>query len=507
MGIFGCYEGSACIPQEKQKEFTENVIKLLDYGGMMQFEQVCIYGKEVMLIKPVEMNAEGKAYFHYNYFEDNAWESAGYDVNGMYFFSGKIGSREFCDVVTAIHALYELYDEGVGMTQIDGENVEISPCIGWINHVLGTEFSLQKRFDLWKYFERYCLDKLENGDDDFTDSYDVMDMVPPDLYAAMGGTDFADIWYVSKGTDSIQPEELVSGSYPETIYKCRELLRQYLGEKRSDEREKAWDMIKVLLTSERDERAKWLEGEIGQIAQMSLRIPAHMLAFLACEIENKDFWVVWAEVRKEAYMDAELSGYASDELIKERKIRIGKPVGKITTAEYLCQDDSFAFWDTPEELKGKPDYYLSDDDRAFWWDGSENVVLSKEMDEWLTELARQHKHIMDEVILEEKDKEKFLNGLLSLLEEIEHLYKRVFCFQNMFYEFLQNAIDKRYIAAIKLLERLALENREKGKVIEKIKSWWDITSRNVTHNEGRLVMKRYLSVMANRELRKRYFGF
>ncbi len=507
MGTFGCYEGSACIPEEKQREFTENVIKLLNYGGMMQFEQVCMYGKKVTLIKPVEMDAEGKVYFHYNYFEDDAWESAGYDASRTYFFSGKIGGREFCDVVTAIHALYELYDGEVGFTQINGENVEISPCIGWINHVLGTEFSLKKRFDLWKYFEKYCLDRLENGDDDPMDSYDVMDMVPPYLYTAMGGTDFADIWYVSKGTESIHQEKLVSGSYPETIYKCRELLRQYLGEKKGDEKKKAWDKIKVLVTSKRGGRENRTAGEIGNIAQMSLRIPAHMLVFLACEIENKDFWTVWKEVHREAYTDAELSGYASDELTEERKVRIEEPVEKMTTAEYLCQNDSFVFWDTPEELKGKPNYYLSDDDRVFWWDGSEKVALSEKMDEWLTELARQHKHIMDEIILEERDKESFLNKMLSLLEEIEHFYKRIFCFQNMFYEFLQNVSDKRYIAAVKLLERLAQENREKGKVIEHVKSWWDITSRNVTHNEGRLVLKRYLGVMANRELRKLYFGF
>ncbi len=71
--------------------------------------------------------------------------------------------------------------------------------------------------------------------------------------------------------------------------------------------------------------------------------------------------------------------------------------------------------------------------------------------------------------------------------------------------------DKRnkigYRAAVKLLERIADENREEGKIIEKVKCSWDMVNRSVTHNVGRLKLKRYLSVMANHRLRKKYFNF
>lgn len=507
MGVYGSYNGNMHIQEERKEEFTENVIKLLNYGGMMQLEQVCMYGKKIALIKPVEMDAEGIASFHYNYFEDDVWEQACYEENGTYFSSEKIGSREFCDVVTAVYALYELYDENIGFTQIDGDIVEISPCVGWINHVLGTKFSIKKRFCLWKYFEKYCLDRRENEEDDPEKYYDVMGMVPPDLYTAMGGTDFADIWYIRKGTGSLDPGELISGSYPDMIYQCRELLHQYFEDKNGSGQKEAWDTIKALVVSGKKEREKRREGKLGMIAQMSLKIPAHMLLFLACEIEKKDFWMVWKELYEKVYTDEEMTGYAPDELAEERKAAIEKVIDGMTTAEYLCQNDSFAFWNTPEELKGKPDYCLSDDDRAFWWDGSGEVVFSKEMEEWLTELSVQHKQIMNEIMIEEKREGKFLDELLSLLEETETFYKRVYCFQSMFYEFLQNGRDKRYVAAVRLLGRLVQENREKGKVIEHMHMGWDITSRNVTHNEGRMAIKRYLSVMANKALRKQYFGF
>lgn len=35
----------------------------------------------------------------------------------------------------------------------------------------------------------------------------------------------------------------------------------------------------------------------------------------------------------------------------------------------------------------------------------------------------------------------------------------------------------------------------------------NITSRDATHNVGRLRLKRYLSVMANQRLREKYFDF
>lgn len=77
----------------------------------------------------------------------------------------------------------------------------------------------------------------------------------------------------------------------------------------------------------------------------------------------------------------------------------------------------------------------------------------------------------------------------------------------MFYEFVHNGNKIEYRAALKLLKEIADENREEGKIIEKAKYAWDITNRNVTHNAGRLKLKRYLSVMANRRLREKYFGF
>ena len=119
MGTYGYYTGSMDIPEERKEEFFRQVVKLANYGGMMDYERVSLYGYDMALLKPVEICREGRVYFDYNYFEDDIWETAGYDSNKTCFYSGKIGNFEFCDVVTAIHFLYEVNDDDAGVTEVN----------------------------------------------------------------------------------------------------------------------------------------------------------------------------------------------------------------------------------------------------------------------------------------------------------------------------------------------------------------------------------------------------
>ena len=77
----------------------------------------------------------------------------------------------------------------------------------------------------------------------------------------------------------------------------------------------------------------------------------------------------------------------------------------------------------------------------------------------------------------------------------------------MFYEFIQNGTKKEYLAAVQLFETLIEDNKEQGKIINYCHGSWDMYSRKITHNIGRLRLKRFLSVMANKKLREMYFGF
>ena len=109
MGVFCDYLGDMNIPDELKDEFNKNMITLLQRGGMMKFEKVSLFGKELSLLKPLEEDEEGKIHFFYNYFEDDAWESAIYYPKNQVLYSGKIGSDEFNRVICSAYIIYELY--------------------------------------------------------------------------------------------------------------------------------------------------------------------------------------------------------------------------------------------------------------------------------------------------------------------------------------------------------------------------------------------------------------
>ena len=239
-------------------------------------------------------------------------------------------------------------------------------------------------------------------------------------------------------------------------------------------------------------------------------LPARVFVYLAVEIDHKPFWELWKEWEDKVYHDERMKQYASEKLQKQREERRKNIIPKIRTSAFLRQDGWFTFRDTPEELKDKGNYYLSDDDRIFWWDGTDEVIISDEMSIWLTELADRHRGMMDlpDAGCGNRFKDSdFIKDFMILLDEICDYYKRIYPFKTMFYDFIQHSGKKEYRAALALLQMLYEENKEEGKVIRYAKGEWDLVSKNVTQNIARLRLKRYLSVMANVKMRKKYFDF
>ena len=47
MGTFLGYFGDQTIPEDKREEFTQRVLTILDQGGMLDLEDVSLFGKRV----------------------------------------------------------------------------------------------------------------------------------------------------------------------------------------------------------------------------------------------------------------------------------------------------------------------------------------------------------------------------------------------------------------------------------------------------------------------------
>lgn len=508
MGTYGSYTGRKVISEAKKEEFTEHLLKILNYGGMMQFDVVHLFGREVPLIRPVQLNQEKEASFHYNYFEDDAWENAEYDGKSGYFYSEKIGTREFCWVIMAVYTLYELYIEDSGVAEINGDIINHCEYVAWINQILGTRFSMKKRFRLWDNFEAYAFDRMEYYDDDFDDNIISFELalrfIPKELRLAMGSVEWSDICYITKGTDSLSRDTVLPGTYPEIVYNCKLAIEEYL---KNHSAEKDLRTIWSLVKSDRHTRQNLRQTNILPIAELSLKLPARVIVYLTAEIKQLSFWKIWSEIKSEAYTDEIMDSYASEEIMEIRRCMIETPILPLKTSAFLRDNGYFTFYGTPEELKEQPNYYVSDDDRIFWWDGTDEVSISADMDQWLKELSVKHHIIMEKLPEEPEDSTVLLKKFIILLYDINEYYERIYCFQDMFYDFIQSGWKKDYLAAVKLLEILAEQNREPGKIIKTFKGRWDINSKNVTHNPGRIQLKRYLSLMANKKLRKKYFNF
>ena len=73
MGTFlGCV-GTPHIPEERQKEFRGRMLRLLREGGMMNTEEVNLFGKKISLLHFPEPDEDGFFQVCYNYFENDCF--------------------------------------------------------------------------------------------------------------------------------------------------------------------------------------------------------------------------------------------------------------------------------------------------------------------------------------------------------------------------------------------------------------------------------------------------
>ena len=318
----------------------------------------------------------------------------------------------------------------------------------------------------------------------------------------MGGRDLADIYYIVYGTGDMGMNEASSGSYPYEIMCVKKELQKFSETYWFDRKKRLYELLKLPY----DERQGIACQKYGGLAEMTLRIPARVFVYLFAEIQGFDFWTEWHEVHGEFYVDEITKNYVGESVVKKREEIRNTQIGKLKTKDFLKNNGCFTFYNTPAELKDKPDYYLSDDDLMYWWDGTDTVQLSIRMVETLTRWSVELKKFETEINRDEIEDYDMLKSLLELLDRANHEYRDIYAFQNMFYEFAQNNKDIHYFAALKLFEKILDENWEAGKIIQSVESW-STASKNVICNEGRITVKRYLSVLANKKLRVKCFGF
>lgn len=493
MGSFAGYYGNMTIPEEKREEFTKRVLKILEQGGMIQFKKVQIYGSELFLMHPPVLDKKGEIRFDYNYFEDKSWETAGYDSKNADFWTNKVGDYEFAWVVIAIYILYEFYTETFGMAEFNGELVDGTIFIGWLNYLFGEKYTNQRAVDIWKVTELLHKNDWESVDFWF-DLWRLQESINKENISKNGIIKY---YYIEKGKDAL--EKYKENWFVSKIFELIEIVNT-IKDSTSQNEQEGLDILKEILLKSMDEKGEIVEHNndiYAEYACLSI-LPAEVVTKAIADAYQLDYWKLWNEIEKQLTenMDFFYDG-------KEEELL---PIHPIATKDFLyVSDESPCFWHA-ECKEGEKNYHMSDDDRAYYWKKNGDVYFSKEMKFWLKQQKSEYEKILqkDSYILSEIE---FLKKLIEVLKKADALYKRIYAFQEMFYDFQENYVNKEYQAALLLLEKMVNEYAEEGKIISKVGYDWDLTDRNITFNNGRVAIKRILAVMANRTLRKLVFNF
>lgn len=343
--------------------------------------------------------------------------------------------------------LSELEDNDIGFTMCNGDIVSEEKYVGWINQILGTNYSFRKRFNLWENVEWYI--ENEKCEEMHISMKELFELIPKNLRYAAGGTELADLLWVINGTSSLLPRDLDPDSYAYEVWKCQRAIQEIFIKDLENEEEK----ILSLLQMPRNRRKSVMDPIMKKLAKFTLFLPARIVLFLYTEFTGDNFWEIWSAIKSGAYHDEKMKKYASKELELYRKIFIEGPIAPVTTSDFLSQDGYFTFWETPSELVGEENYYISDWDRLYWWGKIEDVEITEEIDIWLNMLVKEY-----EMILKGKEQETenaFVDHIFNTMEYLNSFYGRIYLFKEFYNALLNNSHEVRYQA---ILQKFSVEN-------------------------------------------------
>ena len=413
MGTFADYIGEMDIPENQRAEYAQRMLKLLHASGMMSVDEVGLFGHRIRLLYPPELDETGRVWGCYNYFENDFWESWGLNANTGTFSSNKIGGGAFCTAVLAGYVLTALSCQSYSVVTVDGSYVRERPFIGWINGVLGTQYTDWRSTQLWEIEKLLHKDGCEEYNKDLTGLiHDVptacadLEQVESYIAARFFEEFYADMSAEEEDVEIYHKEDAIG------VRNCFVHLKKTLSalHKRGGTPEEA----KKYLLMPMDERGAVIDEQGGNTLAFSYCFvsPALAVAMTAREF-GVDFWALWDEL-----------GADIPRVERFPAPQPCPPVEPVST----------------QELFG-----VAPDDMAYYWRSDGKVQFSDEMAAWMQSLRAELDGITDTIL-----PEKFLQTMVDAIAGAGS-----YAFRDMFYEFIARQAEPRVQAAVLLLEQLA----------------------------------------------------
>lgn len=450
MGKYLGYFGNRTTPEDKREEFTRRVLTILDQGGMMDLEEVSMFGKKIWLMKPLQIQpGQESLTFCYNYFENDIWETAGYRPGSCRFYTNKVGWLQFDLVCSAVYVLHEFYADSFGMANRDDHVFDAREIIGWLNYLFGEHYTNSRSTDLWRIYQ--LLPDYRKDDnllpllpDDA--SMDVLDTL---IYLAVTREYHKEDWKQLIAVPSHGPEEI---TLPDCIRVLENALKEWKASNDENDAQKL-EQLKIVLKAGEQK----VSPEIPQLCQfiggIAYLLPMEISAKLVADTFSLDFPTLLEELQPYARDVRELWNY------KDRQPP--KPIPPVDTASFLG---------------------CSDDDRAWWWTPGGDVHFSGEMNVRLSQCRTELETLASQRPL--LPGTETLKLLIETLYDVQEQHRYVFSFREMFYDFVAHSELPLVQAAIRYLRQLL--EREPDSPVN---------------------LRRYLAIMGNLPLREKVFGF
>ena len=445
MGIFMQHLGEIKIPEEHRAEYAQQALKLLRAGGMMTVEPVQLSGHKLYLLSPPELDEDGKAIGHYNYLDENSGERWCLNAKNGWFGCGKVVGRCFYRTVAAVHILTSFWSTAYTASIIDGYLIREKDYIGWINYVLGTQYTNHRATQMWE------IGKLLHLDDDSwvsrnPDIGHLLEDYPPECADRDQTLSYLAAYHFDELCSILPPltdedwEELKQSKMLtiQAIYdQLQSTLREYHQNGGTLEGVKKF----LIMPTEEKRQAIHQQKDTDQqylLFAFFMMPPAVSIACIAKEFDAA-FWEIWNEI-----------GGQIPEAPRLYTPEPCPPVEPLSTQKFLD---------------------LNPDDMAYYWTPDCGLQFSdefkKQVAAWRSEL---------EAITDRIAPQDFLKTLANNISTGGSIF-----FRDAFYEFISRQPEPKVQAAVLLMGCLAEREDED--------------------------LKRFHAVLGNPMLRKEVFGF
>lgn len=499
MGIFASLikNKDAYILPEKKHEFSKRMLNLLDKGGMMEVIPYPLCGQSYLTLRRLQESSCMD--FYYNYFDDDTSEAAGFDKENLQVWSNKLVGSRFYRVMLAAYALEGIYYSGINIVNDNADLISGNYCIAWLNELFDEKFC-SKSADPWDVYV-----SLKG-----TEYEDWMDSSRFKCYKGtyIGFLGYLDIIAVEKGITALNKFLNQEKQWLESdldfyfrSWRCK-LFKSFIGSlhkfgKRSmrskeEQLEYLLGVLRDMYTAEDSlEHCNKYRAESSDDIYLKiwgLSSPAITVKAMA-EIYGKDFWCIWDRV------------------------------GDVATRNLLTKDAE----NEEEALKVSTEDFLSvsPDDLILYWSTDKPLAFSEEMKAWLLDLKREY----DSILYRDIDTKNSLKNIKAILDYAEENYTHIYLFSDFIDETMGNLDKPEFMALWLLFERVLHDeyNLKANQVIwepaegyENDKDYivnrhracddWRNLSSEYKFNSGRKNIRRYIALMANKNLRSNILG-